>query len=336
MKILHLLASPYDSGPAEAVVGLAHAQRALGHEVTVAVDVTRTHAPSEALLRPRLESEGLLDDGGLRLSVKSPPWTVAKDVARLRRRRLDVVHAHFSHDHLLAWMGRPRGARVVRSVHAPRSLRRFMPPAEGWTVPFEALAGRVPGGRALVLPAVAARRFVPAADVAAVRRVLGVEGAPVVGMVSTFKPERRHGVGLEAFARLRHQHPSARLLLVGDGALGAELRAHVERLGMGDAVRFAGYQSGEAFVRWLQVMDEVWILGLGNDWAGRAAAEARACGVRVLAVEEGDLPRWADAVVRPEMLDILAASVGSARRRVEPASAADVARAVCSLYEGKP
>ena len=36
MKIVHLLASPFFSGPAELVAQLAFAQRALGHEVTPA------------------------------------------------------------------------------------------------------------------------------------------------------------------------------------------------------------------------------------------------------------------------------------------------------------
>jgi fructose-1,6-bisphosphatase/sedoheptulose 1,7-bisphosphatase-like protein len=106
----------------------------------------------------------------------------------------------------------------------------------------------------------------------------------------------------------------------------------VVSLGISAAVTFTGYQAGEDFVRWLQVMDEVWILGLGNDWAGRAAVEARACGVRVLAVDEGALPSWADVVVKPEPLDILAASRGGARRGVVLASAAEVAREVCALY----
>ena len=41
MRILHLLASPFFSGPAESVALLALAQRALGHEVSVAVDRKR-------------------------------------------------------------------------------------------------------------------------------------------------------------------------------------------------------------------------------------------------------------------------------------------------------
>ena len=37
MKILHLLASPVFSGPAEVVAQLAFAQRTQGHDVTVAL-----------------------------------------------------------------------------------------------------------------------------------------------------------------------------------------------------------------------------------------------------------------------------------------------------------
>src|SRR5262245_34194601 len=103
MRILHLLSSPFWSGPAENVALLALAQRALGHEVTVAVDRLRTQVASEEPVVPRLQALALLDEGGLELSVKSSPLAVVRDAAALRRRRdVDVVHAHFSHDHLLA------------------------------------------------------------------------------------------------------------------------------------------------------------------------------------------------------------------------------------------
>ena len=71
MKILHLLASPTFSGPAENVLGLALAQRELGHEVSVAVDRKRTVVTSEELFVPKLESAGLLDRGGFDLIPES-------------------------------------------------------------------------------------------------------------------------------------------------------------------------------------------------------------------------------------------------------------------------
>src|SRR5262245_56389292 len=123
MKILHLLSTPFWSGPAENVALLALAQRALGHEATVAVDRLRTQVASEEPVVPRLRAlgSGLLDEGGLQLSVKSSPLALVRDAAGLRRRSVDVVHAHFTHDHLLAAVGRPRRTVLVRSIHAPRS-----------------------------------------------------------------------------------------------------------------------------------------------------------------------------------------------------------------------
>ena len=133
-------------------------------------------------------------------------------------------------------------------------------------------------------------------------------------MVSTFQPSRRHDVGLEAFARLRAERPGARWVLVGDGALLPEVRAQVEARGLAGAVTFAGYRSGPDFVRWLQALDEVWVLGLGNDWSGRVAAQARACGVRVVAVDEGGLAPNADALLpAADPAQLVAASLGASR-----------------------
>ena len=60
MKVLHLLASPCFTGPAESVAQLALAQRRLGHEVSVAVDRKRVQPPPKSRRVPRLEALGLL------------------------------------------------------------------------------------------------------------------------------------------------------------------------------------------------------------------------------------------------------------------------------------
>jgi glycosyltransferase involved in cell wall biosynthesis len=332
MRILHLLASPVFSGPAEVVTQLAMAQRALGHDVSVAVDRRRTDLTSEEPSAPRLAALGLLDDGGLALSVKSPFTEVWRDVRRLGAMRVDVVHAHFTHDHLVAWLGRPRGARLVRSLHAPRSLRRYMPGADAWTVTSGRELERLGRRSALVLPATAPPEFTPPADRHGVRRELGLEGAPLVGMVSTFQTSRRHDVGLAAFAGLRAMRPDARLLLVGDGVEVPAVRAQAAELGLIDAVTFAGYRTGDDFVRHLQALDTVWILGLGNDWSGRAAVQARACGVRVVAVDAGALSDWADAVVPLEPGAIVGATVAISHRDIPLVSGAEAARRVLELY----
>lgn len=334
MRILHLLASPFWSGPAENVALLAQAQRAAGHEVTVAVDRKRKDIAAEEPAVPRFQALGLLDEGGLELSVKSAPWSVWKDTRRLKARGVDVVHSHFSHDHFIARWGKPNGAVLVRSVHAPRSIRASMPEADAYTVPATSEITKLRGQRVWVLPPLVDPKFQPAKDVQALRGELGLKGAPLIGMVSTFQPSRRHELGVKAFAQLRQQRPEARMVLVGDGALLETVREQVRALGLSEAVTFAGYQQGEAFVRWLQALDEVWLLGLGNDWSGRAAAQARACSVRVVAVEEGALPSWADETLgslTPEA--VVAASLSGTRSPVAHPSNERIARDVLALYE---
>lgn len=335
MRILHLLSSPWWSGPAQSVAALALAQRELGHEVTVAVDRLRRDSTAEELIVPRLEALGLLDDGGLTLSVKGSLLDTLRDVRRLRARKLDVVHCHFSHDHWVARWGTPKGAVLVRSLHAPRSVRRLMPKADAWTVPYEALAARLMGKKVAVLPALVESSFVPPAARDSLRNELGFEGAPLVGMISTFQPSRRHELGLEAFAQLAVIEPEARLILIGDGALEARLRARTSELGLDSKVRFEGYRSGDDFVRRLQALDVVWILGLGNDWSARAAGQAKACGVRVVAVDEGGLSRWADALVEPTAESIVEATRADVRRDVPPVLAVDVARRLLAAWSNR-
>lgn len=331
MKIVHLLASPFFTGPAEAVTQLALAQRALGHEVTIAVDRKRTQTTSEELIVPRLEPLGLLSSG-LELSVKSSPLAVLRDLRALGRLDADVVHSHFSHDHTLARFGRPRGAKLFRSLHAPRSLRWSLPAADGYTVPMASLVRGLLGQRVLVLPALVGDEFRPAEDRRALRRELGLpEDARLLGMVSTFQPSRRHLLGLEAFSRRLSADPSLRFVFVGDGDLQAEVKVRAAPLG--DAVRFVGYQSGGAFVRHLQALDEVWLLGLGNDWSARAAAQAKACGVRVVAVDEGELARYADVVVEATVDALVGGSASSVVREVSRESPRSIAERVLAFYE---
>lgn len=314
MKILHLLASPFFTGPADTVLQLASEQRALGHEVSVAVDRKRTENTSEELLAPRVDALGLGSPLPLELSVKSTPLAMARDVLALRRAEVDVVHAHFSHDHTLLRFGRPRGSVTVRSIHAPRSLRRFLPAADGYTVPYEALVRGLLGKRVLILPAMVSSALAPGER---------VSGAPRrIGMVSTFQASRRHELALNAFKKISN----AELILIGDGPLEAQLRAQAD-----SRVHFTGYLSGDAFFAQLKTLDEVWILGLGNDWSARAAAQARACGVRVVAVDEGALSLYADELIEPTEEALLSLTGERREMQLEPASS--IAERVVRFYE---
>lgn len=311
---------------------LAASQRLLGHEVQVAIDGLRGALGSEEAAAPRLEVSGLRSALKLELSSKSSPLGLYRDARLLRASEFDVVHCHFSHDHWLARWAKPKGARVVRSIHAPRSLRASMPRADAFTVPFEALQKNLPKVPSWVWPAMVDGVFRPASDKRALRKLLGVHEVPTIAMVSTFQPSRRHDLAIEAMAMVHQLHPQARLVLLGDGAEESQIRAQVVARGLNDVVRFAGYQRAEALVCWLQAVDEVWVLGLGNDFSGRAALQARACGARVVAVDEGALGQWADVLVKPEASELAQAALQDERKdRVLPKSE-EVAQAMLDLY----
>jgi L-malate glycosyltransferase len=330
VRILHLLSSPVWSGPAEPVALLAAAQRELGHRVSVSIDSTRPGTGSEEPAAPRLEALGLLDRQGLRLCTRDGAAGVWRDARRLRTLEADVVHTHFSHDHWVAALSGHRGIRV-RSFHAARSRRALRPPAAAYTVPTESLGSglRRPW---MVLPPLVGPAFHPVADRAAHQASLGLV-PPVVGMVSTFQPSRRHDVALEAFRRVTARVPEATLVLLGDGQLGPELRARVEAMGLAAQVRFPGYQSGESLLRWMQAFDELWVLGLGNDEAGRPGLQARAVGATVVGVAAGALPAWADVVLPVATPEALAAvALRGERRTVALPVPPTVAAAVLGLY----
>ena len=330
MRVLHLLSSPVWSGPAEAVALVAEAQRSLGHAVSVAIDSTRAGTGTEEPAAPRLEALGLLDSQGLRLSTRDGAAGVWRDARLLGTLEADVVHSHFSHDHWVAALSGHRGTRV-RSFHAARSRRAFRPPAAAYTVPT---AGVGAGLRRpwMLLPPFVPPGFRPPADRFALQASLGISG-PVIGMVSTFQPSRRHDVALAAFRLVHAREPRATLVLVGDGQLGPKLRAGAEALGVAAQVRFAGYQGGESLVRWMQAFDELWVLGLGNDEAGRPALQGRAVGARVVGVAEGALPAWVDTVLPAATAEAVAAvALREERRSVVLPDVRTVAGELLRLY----
>jgi glycosyltransferase involved in cell wall biosynthesis len=332
VKILHLVATPYWSGPMDNVAQLALAQRQAGHQAWIAIDTKRHEAPSEEPAMPRLERLGLKSPFALDLSTKSSPWAWMRDLQALQSVDVDVVHSHMSHDHWLARWARSTRYVLIRSIHAARGLRKFLPRADGYTVPYQGALELLSRSPARVFPSMISDTFVPSSDRPSLRRSLTWEGAPVIGMISTFQPSRRHELAIRAFQRVKEERPSARLVLMGDGVLLPAVREQVEHLGLSSSVSFEGYQTGPGFLRRLQALDEVWILGLGNDWSARAAVQARACGVRVIGVREGALLDWADVLVEIDPADVAQASLSGAmtQRTVRPAQS--IADEILELY----
>jgi L-malate glycosyltransferase len=344
VRVLELLASPAWTGPAEPMASVACEIRRRGHLVEVAVDSRR---PGD--LRERLAGLGLTVRDDLALSTRAGPLTHLADLRRLRRisRDFDVLHAHFSHDHALALLALPRRVekRVVRTVHSSRSLQQRFPQgiahrrSDGLVAVCEAHARqlverfRVSPERVLAARgAVDATSFAP--DGPDLREELGLPpGAPVVGIVSRVRPERRHAELVDAFREVAGRIPEARLLVVGRGEGLDELRRHVAARGLEGRVVFAGYRTGSALAAAYRTLDAKVLLAEGNDATCRALLEAMAAGrpgvayrfgapaevivdgVTGLLVEEGDVPALARALWELLAAPQRAKAMGAAARK---------------------
>ncbi|HVP66136.1 MAG TPA: glycosyltransferase family 4 protein [Anaeromyxobacteraceae bacterium] len=289
VRVLELLSSPAWTGPAEPMASVARELSRRGHDVEIAVDTRR-----EGDVRARLEGLGFRVRTDLALSTKGGPGAFLGDLLALRRASaaFDVLHANFSNDHalaLLAAAGR-RECRVVRTVHSSRSLRRrglqgwIHRASDGLVAVCEAHARvlrddfRVPAERVCaVRGAVDADVFRP--DGPDLRAELGIApDAPVVGIVSRVKPDRRHVELLEAFRAVRARLPAARLVVVGRGEGLEDVQERALTLGLASSVVFAGYRRGEALAAAYRTLDAKVLLAEGNDGTCRALLEAMASG----------------------------------------------------------
>ncbi len=85
------------------------------------------------------------------------------------------------------------------------------------------------------------------------RTELGLEDCFVVGHVGGFNYSKNHAFLIQVFAELLIKQPSARLLLIGDGALRPAIEHKSENLGIRDKIIFTGVRSDVAGL--MQAMD---------------------------------------------------------------------------------
>jgi glycosyltransferase involved in cell wall biosynthesis len=305
VRVLHLVSYSLYSGPMAPTLGLALAQRRLGHEVALAYDVKRgAFNAYEEAAAPHLEPHHLASPVSLTMSAKSSPLEWWRDLSRLRGLMgtggPDVVHVHLSHDHGLAALARlGRGAPLlVRTIHAARSLaprlgQRFVHRRTSGFVTRSAEHQRrlvdafgVDPRRAAVIPGgIDMTPFAPAAAAAreSARHRFGLPTAAfVIGHVALIA-----GRGQEELARALLLMPEASrptVLYVGRGEGEPQLRRLVRELGLDPFVRFAGYLAGSELSAGYAALDAAFVAQPGNDASARAALEALAAGLPTAAV----------------------------------------------------
>jgi glycosyltransferase involved in cell wall biosynthesis len=108
-----------------------------------------------------------------------------------------------------------------------------------------------------------------------------------VGIVGRLFPIKNHHLFLDAAARIAKQAPETRFVIVGDGALRADLEKMACDLGIGESVLFLGWRQDMA--RILADLD-VLVVSSDNEGTPVSAIEAMASGKPVVATRVGGLP----------------------------------------------
>jgi glycosyltransferase involved in cell wall biosynthesis len=269
-------------------------------------------------------------------------WTLA---CIIRRAKVDIVHTHSSID---AWVGglaaRLAAIPVVRTRHVSIRIRRRLNPVYRWLADRVITSGEairrlvieagVKPERAVAIPAgVNLAEFAGAADGEAVRARLGLS-RPVIGSVAMFRGSKGHASLLDAFATVHARHPSARLLLVGDGIRRAWVEGLAKERGLGEAVLFTGFRSDVPDL--LRAMDCFVLASTRTEGVPGSLLQAFAAGVPAVASAIGGIPEViADGktglLVEPDDPAALASAIDAVI--AEPAAAAARAGAARALVE---
>lgn len=223
--------------------------------------------------------------------------------AWMRRAEIDLVHAHMYRAEVVGTRAAVAAGvpAIVATVHSSRVrdpadvelLAALTPQMDRLIVPSESIRRKVvgegrTGARFAIIPnGVDLDRFATPAP-CTFRRELSLEAdAPLVGVVARLEPEKGHRYLLEAWPAVVAAVPEARLAIVGEGSIGARLRAQAATLDVADSVIFAGRREDVAA---LTADLTLAVLPSLREAQGISILEAMARRVPVVATAVGGIP----------------------------------------------
>lgn len=245
----------------------------------------------------------------LALFALNYPFAIRRLAQLVRDERVDLVHTNTIHNlygvGAARVTGRPHVWHVREIVWQSGPIRRL----ERWLAGFadrvvvtsDAVGGMFADGRGGLAPnvrkvpnGVDLHEFRPGPPDGRVQADLGLPGeAPLVGVVCRLDAWKGVDVFLRAAAQVAAVVPAARFVVVGGAIAGQEAHAReleqlAGSLGLGDAVRFAGWRYGPADMPGVFRALSVLVLPSKEpEPFGLVLLEAMACGVPVVATDHG-------------------------------------------------
>ena len=339
LNILHVLRAPV-GGLFRHVLDLTRAQIARGHRVGLVADRLTGGPHAEAVLR---ELEPSLALGLSRVAMHRQPYptdvfALAHVMRRIAQADADVVHGH----------GAKGGAFARLAFNKRRAVRAYTPHGGSLLFSNNTLAGKIYlTSERLLMPRGDLYLFESAFSAAAFSRKIGhprglvhivhngvtrAEFEQVAAAADAtdliFMGELRHlkGVDLliDAIAQLRQGGRNVTATLIGDGPDSDMFHAQVERLNLGDLIRFRPAMPA----RQAQTCGRVMVMPSRMESLPYVVLEAAASAKPLIATRVGGIPEiygpMADALVAPDDAPALARAIVGCLDH--PEAAAEAAR----------
>lgn len=341
LRILHAVRAPV-GGIIRHILDVANGQIDRGHHVGIIADSLTGGARADALLAeiaPRLKL------GVHRIAIHRQPHP-ADLTAWLRFRKLandlkpQVLHGHGAKAGVFINLTpRTDGAIHVYTPHGgslhfpPNTLagafysrleRALMNRTDLFLFEsafardtYQRIVGRPAGVVKCVFNGVTANEFDP---------ITTADDATDVVYVGEFRHIKGADLLIDAVARLRADGKQVRLTLAGDGEETANLKAQIQRLNLGDAVRFIGHVKA----RYGFSKGRLLVVPSRGDSMPYVVIEAAAAGVPMVAANVGGIPEifgpHTDALFAPNIVGAMADAIETALD--DPAAAAERAKSL--------
>jgi len=341
LRILHATRAPV-GGIFRHILDLANGQADRGHHVGIIADsLTGGERAEQALaeIAPRLKL------GVHRVAIRREPWPTdalvwAYFLRLVRRLKPDVLHGHGAKAGAFI-RSKTASADTIRlytphggSLHYPRTtikgmlysrLERALMNATDLFL-FESAFARDTYQRTIGVPKGLVRCVFNGVTADEFDPVVKAADATDVVYVGEFRHIKGADLLIDAVARLRADGRPVTLTLAGDGEENANLKAQVQRLGLGEAVRFIGHVKA----RYGFSKGSLLVVPSRGDSMPYVVIEAAAAGIPMVAANVGGIPEifdaHTDALFAPNIAAAMADAIESALG--DPAAAQERARSL--------
>ena len=339
LRILHATRAPV-GGIFRHILDLANGQADRGHHVGIIADsLTGGERAEQALaeIAPRLKL-GVHRTAIRREPLPSDVLVWARFQSMIRALKPDVLHGHGAKAGTFLRLGTAKRDRIRvytphgGSLHFPLSTlkgdfyarveRALMNNTDLFL--FESAFARDTYQRTIGTPKGLVRCVFNGVTASEFDPVIKADDATDLIYVGEFRHIKGADLLIDAVARLRADGRPVTLTLAGDGEESASIKAQVERLRLGEAIRFIGHVKA----RFGFSKGSLLVVPSRGDSMPYVVIEAAAAGIPMIAANVGGIPEifgpHGDALFAPNNADAMAGAIKAALE--DPAAAKDRAK----------